>query len=54
MADVSDEAAAAQVIEAALNDAELEWESPGPGNYVVKLPGTPLVFTPSVRRRLDL
>lgn len=40
MADVSDEAAAAQVIEAALNDAELEWESPGPGNYVVKLPGT--------------
>lgn len=40
MADVSDEAAAAQVIEATLEDAELEWESPGPGNYVVKLPGT--------------
>ncbi|MFD3610480.1 YbjN domain-containing protein [Streptomyces atroolivaceus] len=40
MADVSDEAAAAQVIETTLNDAELEWESPGPGNYVVKLPGT--------------
>ena len=30
----------AQVIEAALKDAELEWESPAPGNYVVKLPGT--------------
>ncbi|MFH9572090.1 YbjN domain-containing protein [Streptomyces sp. NPDC017230] len=31
---------AAQVLEAALRDAELEWESPEPGNYVVKLPGT--------------
>ncbi|MFC8099084.1 YbjN domain-containing protein [Streptomyces sp. NPDC057363] len=31
---------AAQVLEAALGDAELEWESPEPGNYVVKLPGT--------------
>ncbi|EST28053.1 YbjN domain-containing protein [Streptomyces roseochromogenus] len=31
---------AAQVIEAVLKDAELEWESPEPGNYVVKLPGT--------------
>ncbi|MGW1818808.1 YbjN domain-containing protein [Streptomyces sp. NPDC002125] len=40
MADVSEEAAAAQVIEATLDDAELEWESPEPGNYVVKLPGT--------------
>jgi hypothetical protein len=40
MADVPDEAAAAQVIEASLNDAELEWESPEPGSYVVKLPGT--------------
>jgi hypothetical protein len=30
----------AQVIEAFLKDAELEWESPAPGNYVVKLPGT--------------
>ncbi|MFC9947059.1 type III secretion system chaperone family protein [Streptomyces pratensis] len=40
MADVSDEAAAAQVIETTLNDAELEWENPEPGNYVVKLPGT--------------
>ncbi|MCX5411082.1 YbjN domain-containing protein [Streptomyces sp. NBC_00059] len=40
MADVSEEAAAAQVIEATLNEAELEWESPEPGNYVVKLPGT--------------
>ncbi|MGW0755009.1 YbjN domain-containing protein [Streptomyces sp. NPDC002814] len=31
---------AAQVIEGFLKDAELEWESPEPGNYVVKLPGT--------------
>ncbi|MFF3731327.1 YbjN domain-containing protein [Streptomyces sp. NPDC002476] len=28
------------MIEAALKDAELEWESPEPGSYVVKLPGT--------------
>ncbi|MFF9134403.1 MULTISPECIES: YbjN domain-containing protein [unclassified Streptomyces] len=32
--------AAAQVIEDALKDAELEWESPEPGHFVVKLPGT--------------
>lgn len=31
---------AAQVIEAALKDAEVEWESPESGTYVVKLPGT--------------
>ncbi|MEV6050403.1 YbjN domain-containing protein [Streptomyces sp. NPDC052107] len=31
---------AGQVLEDALKDAELEWESPEPGNYVVKLPGT--------------
>ena len=31
---------AAQVIEGVLKDAELDWESPEPGNYVVKLPGT--------------
>ena len=31
---------AGQVLEAVLKDAELEWESPEPGNYVVKLPGT--------------
>jgi hypothetical protein len=31
---------AAQVIEDVLKDAELEWESPRPGTYVVKLPGT--------------
>lgn len=30
----------ARIIEAALTDAELEWESPQPGDYVVKLPGT--------------
>ncbi|MFE3853076.1 YbjN domain-containing protein [Streptomyces griseorubiginosus] len=31
---------AAQVIEGVLKDAEVEWESPEPGNYVVQLPGT--------------
>ncbi|AIR99127.1 hypothetical protein SGLAU_15725 [Streptomyces glaucescens] len=31
---------AAQIIEGVLKDAELEWESPEPGHYVVKLPGT--------------
>ncbi|WP_437114563.1 YbjN domain-containing protein [Streptomyces glaucescens] len=31
---------AAQTIEGVLKDAELEWESPEPGHYVVKLPGT--------------
>ncbi|MEU6088803.1 YbjN domain-containing protein [Streptomyces sp. NPDC047085] len=31
---------AAQVVEGVLKDAELEWESPEAGNYVVKLPGT--------------
>ncbi|MCX4675377.1 YbjN domain-containing protein [Streptomyces sp. NBC_01433] len=40
MADVPDETAAAQVIEATLSEAGLEWESPEPGAYVVKLPGT--------------
>ncbi|MEV8529342.1 MULTISPECIES: YbjN domain-containing protein [unclassified Streptomyces] len=29
-----------QVIEEALKDAELSWESPEPGTYVVTLPGT--------------
>ncbi|WP_432170138.1 YbjN domain-containing protein [Streptomyces sp. 1222.5] len=29
-----------QVLEAFWKDAELEWESPEPGNYVVRLPGT--------------
>ncbi|MFD5102034.1 type III secretion system chaperone family protein [Streptomyces albidochromogenes] len=31
---------AQQVIEKTLNEAELDWESPEPGSYVVKLPGT--------------
>ncbi|MDQ0787774.1 YbjN domain-containing protein [Streptomyces sp. B3I8] len=31
---------AGEVVEAALKDADLEWESPEPGAYVVKLPGT--------------
>ncbi|MDJ0466315.1 YbjN domain-containing protein [Streptomyces sp. H27-C3] len=34
------DADARQVVEATLKDAELEWESPDPGSYVVKLPGT--------------
>lgn len=34
------EKTAAQVIEGFLKDAELEWESPDPGSYVVLLPGT--------------
>jgi hypothetical protein len=38
--ELSDEQRAAQVIEGVLKDAELEWESPQPGSYVVKLPGT--------------
>ncbi|MFV0129176.1 YbjN domain-containing protein [Streptomyces sp. HMX112] len=29
-----------EIIESALNDAELTWESPEPGAYVVTLPGT--------------
>lgn len=46
MADKAVEAAeaerqrAARVIEDVLKDTELEWESPAPGSYVVKLPGT--------------
>ena len=31
---------AASIIERVLTEAELEWESPGAGSYVVKLPGT--------------
>ncbi|MFF2201321.1 YbjN domain-containing protein [Streptomyces sp. NPDC058145] len=31
---------ATQVVEDVLKDAELEWESPESGTYVVKLPGT--------------
>ncbi|WP_128375266.1 YbjN domain-containing protein [Streptomyces cavernae] len=31
---------AASIIEQVLNEAELEWESPRSGSYVVKLPGT--------------
>ncbi|WP_046732035.1 YbjN domain-containing protein [Streptomyces humi] len=40
MGDASQERQAAQVIEGVLKDAELEWESPESGNYVVQLPGT--------------
>ncbi|MGW2932528.1 YbjN domain-containing protein [Streptomyces sp. NPDC001156] len=37
---MSDEQRAAQIVEGVLKDAELEWESPKSGSYVVKLPGT--------------
>ncbi|WP_217546374.1 YbjN domain-containing protein [Streptomyces sp. GbtcB6] len=40
MGDASQERQAAQVIEGVLKDAELEWESPESGTYVVQLPGT--------------
>lgn len=36
---------AQRVIEDTFKDAELEWESPEPGSYVVKLPGTRKLFT---------
>ncbi|MFH8339811.1 YbjN domain-containing protein [Streptomyces sp. AM6-12] len=36
---------AGQVLEAAFQDAELEWENPEPGTYVVKLPGTQKLST---------
>ncbi|GGV53736.1 type III secretion system chaperone family protein [Streptomyces longisporoflavus] len=39
MADQADDAATA-IIEQTLNEAELEWESPESGSYVVTLPGT--------------
>ncbi|MFJ5777488.1 YbjN domain-containing protein [Streptomyces sp. NPDC093094] len=31
---------AARIVESALKDAEVEWESPEPAHYVAKLPGT--------------
>ncbi|MER6076941.1 YbjN domain-containing protein [Streptomyces sp. NPDC001833] len=40
MGDGAQERQAAQVIEGVLKDAELEWESPESGTYVVQLPGT--------------
>lgn len=40
MADATGATEARQVIEQAFKDAELEWESPEPGSYVVGLPGT--------------
>ncbi|WP_405779369.1 YbjN domain-containing protein [Streptomyces sp. NBC_00859] len=40
MADQAGAADVREVLEQAFKDAELEWESPEPGSYVVKLPGT--------------
>ncbi|GEB52728.1 YbjN domain-containing protein [Streptomyces cacaoi] len=37
---MGDQATARAVIEQTLRDAELEWESPAEGSYVVTLPGT--------------
>jgi hypothetical protein len=37
---MADQRKADDVVESVLKDAELEWESPEPGTYVVKLPGT--------------
>lgn len=37
---MADQADAAAIIEGTLTEADLEWESPEPGSYVVKLPGT--------------
>ena len=42
---MAEEQRAAQVIEEVLKDAELEWENPRRGSYVVKLPGTRKLFT---------
>ncbi|KAF0651130.1 MULTISPECIES: type III secretion system chaperone family protein [Streptomyces] len=36
---------APEIIESALRDAELAWESPEPGSYVVTLPGTKKLST---------
>ncbi|MEV7868882.1 YbjN domain-containing protein [Streptomyces sp. NPDC088124] len=40
MAEVDVVQRAGRIVEQALNGAELEWESTGPGSYVVSLPGT--------------
>ncbi|MDQ1037123.1 hypothetical protein QFZ75_003539 [Streptomyces sp. V3I8] len=40
MAETTDVERAAGTVEEFLKDAELEWESPRAGHYVVKLPGT--------------
>lgn len=37
---MADEAGAAEIIEGTLTEADLQWESPEPGSYVVTLPGT--------------
>ncbi|MFD6347519.1 YbjN domain-containing protein [Streptomyces roseolus] len=39
------QAEARRIVEDTLTEAELEWESPAPGSYVVKLPGTRKLFT---------
>ena len=36
---------AGQVLEGVFEDAELEWENPEPGNYVVRLPGSKKLST---------
>ncbi|MER8041857.1 YbjN domain-containing protein [Streptomyces sp. NPDC094032] len=44
-ADVRRIAEIAEIMVDTFEDAELEWESPGEGSYVVKLPGTRKLFT---------
>ncbi|MEU6980159.1 YbjN domain-containing protein [Streptomyces sp. NPDC046371] len=44
-ADVRRIAEIAEIMVDTFKDAELEWESPGAGSYVVKLPGTRKLFT---------
>ncbi|MGV9318293.1 YbjN domain-containing protein [Streptomyces sp. NPDC003660] len=45
MADTEATERAARTVEDALKDAELEWENPEPGSYVVTLPGTAKLST---------
>jgi hypothetical protein len=40
MAETADTAKTAEIVETTLADADLAWESPEPGTYVVQLPGT--------------
>ncbi|KPC90601.1 hypothetical protein ADL27_34915, partial [Streptomyces sp. NRRL F-6602] len=40
-----DASAHRRVLEGAFDSAELEWESPRPGHYVVKLPGSRKLWT---------
>ncbi|MFJ6697055.1 YbjN domain-containing protein [Streptomyces sp. NPDC091272] len=45
MAETARTADARGILEATLKEADLEWESPRQGSYVVKLPGTRKLYT---------